>query len=584
VSWHQARAYARWLARRLPSEAEWERAVRGERTDRRYPWGNSRARDRANVFGLLDDIRGLAAVGSFPPTAFGLYDLPGNVWEWCEDSFHLRLAEGPPDGSAWTGGGLGKVVRGGSWRRSIELTRVSARSWQVADYAADDLGFRCAASGTDGEIRAEEIVSLAATAFHIDAAPGQELREAQLVATDRRYLERRAMTWLVLEGRPWDAAPLAAAVLAREPRDRAALEVIDGLESAILREARSGVDRDLSRHLEVYRTAMGAGRRLVERRAVFEKELVEALLASASSFMDVGDRAPAAACYRLALQLEPDSERILDLMRGTFPEPGARRRWLGDGREMVWIPGGSFLMGKGRLDEAADADEQPAHTVWVRGFWLDRTEVTNGEYRACVAAGACTPPHDRRSFDDPEHDRHPVLWVDWYQARGYAQWAGKRLPTEAEWEYAARAGSDSRYPWGEGWTPGRANSFGTRDEDVWGGPAPVASFPANQWGVVDLLGNAWEWVEDTYHSNYRGAPRDGRAWYQITGGASEPERVLRGGSFANLPAKLRVSQRDHRPPESPFRTTGFRCAADAEVVSTQPPAAQRNVPTFQHHP
>jgi formylglycine-generating enzyme required for sulfatase activity len=227
---------------------------------------------------------------------------------------------------------------------------------------------------------------------------------------------------------------------------------------------------------------------------------------------------------------------------------------------MVWIPSGRFLMGRGRGDNAADFDEQPAHTVWVQGFWMDRTEVTNDAYRRCVDAGACTPPSDLTAFDDAASGDHPVAWVSWYQARDYAEWAGKRLPTESEWEYAARAGQPSPYPWGDEWIEGVGNALGVKDG--WVDTAPVGSFAANAWGIVDACGNVWEWVEDVYHSDYRGAPRDGRAWLLVTGGAAESERVRRGGSFANRPVKLRVSFRGHRDPESPDKSTGFRCAAD----------------------
>jgi len=219
-------------------------------------------------------------------------------------------------------------------------------------------------------------------------------------------------------------------------------------------------------------------------------------------------------------------------------------------------------MGRGRGDNEAGTDEQPAHTVRVKGFWMDRTEVTNAEYRRCVADGACTPPARRERFDDPAYARHPVLWVSWFQARAYALWAGKRLPTEAEWEYAARAGSAARYPWGPAWREGMANGFGSIGPDRWGGSAPVGSFPANRWGLYDMIGNAWEWVEDVYHASYRDAPEDGRAWNQMSGGQETRRRVLRGGSYLDFPPKLRVSKRDHRSPDSWSKTTGFRCVAD----------------------
>jgi formylglycine-generating enzyme required for sulfatase activity len=219
-------------------------------------------------------------------------------------------------------------------------------------------------------------------------------------------------------------------------------------------------------------------------------------------------------------------------------------------------------MGASTGDAAAAYDEHPARTVNVDGFWIDRTEVTNAEYRRCVDAGACSPPHRTVFYDDPNQADHPVIWVDWYQAKTYARWAGKRLPTEAEWERAARGGAATRYPWGEAWQPGAANIAGALGEDRWGATAPVASFDASSWGVYDLLGNASEWVEDVYHKNFWNAPRDGRAWIQLDGPPVERRRVVRGGSHVTQPTRLRVSHRDDRAPEAFNRATGFRCAAD----------------------
>jgi len=201
-------------------------------------------------------------------------------------------------------------------------------------------------------------------------------------------------------------------------------------------------------------------------------------------------------------------------------------------------------------------------TFIVTGFWLDRTEVTNAEYRRCVDAGACTPPSRVETYDDPNRSSHPVIWVTWFQARDYAEWAGKRLPTEVEWERAARAGVESRYPWGDRWDPVMGNAMGTEDRDYWATEAPVGSFPANAWGIHDLIGNVAEYVQDVYHVSYNGAPRDGRAWEQETGVAAERRRVVRNASYADPPSRLRVSHRGARRATEPHRTIGFRCASD----------------------
>ncbi|MDX2436675.1 MAG: SUMF1/EgtB/PvdO family nonheme iron enzyme [Acidobacteriota bacterium] len=137
-----------------------------------------------------------------------------------------------------------------------------------------------------------------------------------------------------------------------------------------------------------------------------------------------------------------------------------------------------------------------------------------------------------------------------------------RLPTEVEWEYAARAGGVERFSWGDRWDVGMANGLGTEGVDHWGAEAPVGRFPPNPWGTYDLFGNASEWVQDVYHPSYSGAPRDGRAWEQEIGPISERKRVVRGGSFADPGSKQRVSDRVNRRPDEVHRGTGFRCATD----------------------
>ena len=136
----------------------------------------------------------------------------------------------------------------------------------------------------------------------------------------------------------------------------------------------------------------------------------------------------------------------------------------------VYVPAGTFLMGSVAADASGSPDERPAHPVTLAAFWLDRTEVTWGQYGACVAGGACQP-----AYCDGPNDEHPVFCVDWYRAEAYCLWAGGRLPTEAEWEYAARGPQGHAYPWSEEWDCTRANGLGC---DPFDRTAPVGSFPA----------------------------------------------------------------------------------------------------------
>jgi len=563
VTWTQARDYATWCGRRLPSESQWERAARGKRTDWRYPWGNYKMRGRTNVRGTagMDVFQGVAPVASFPWTGWGLYDLAGNVWEWCEDTYHEVLVAGPKDGSPWTEGGKGRVVRGGSWRRKLEMARVSSRRWHEESYRADDLGFRCVAAPSDS-IGDQETVSIASAAFPVRVRAGRELELAALDSADRNYLDRRAVTWLVVEGRPWEALPRAVVLLDRNPDDPVAGDLLRRLEGELEKQAVHGDVRQLEVWLNRYAEAVGKSENLASRVGRLDQRITDSLRKAGLERRREGDAVGAGDCFRLALRLKPGDKELEELAKSVIPKAGAVQTMEPDGRQMVWVPSGSFLMGRCRGDDQASSDEQPAHTVHLEGFWMDRREVTNAAYRKCVEAGSCTAPHKVKEYDDPGFSEYPVLWIDWFQAKAYARWAGKRLPSEAEWEYAARAGSTTRYPWGTEWQPGLANSIGTGGADRFSGPAPVGSFSPNAWGLFDMIGNAREWVEDAYHPNYVDAPSDGRPWNQVSDDAGEPSRVLRGGSYGDFPQKQRTSRRSHKSPDGWTKTTGFRCASD----------------------
>ncbi|MGH8488614.1 MAG: SUMF1/EgtB/PvdO family nonheme iron enzyme, partial [Gammaproteobacteria bacterium] len=184
----------------------------------------------------------------------------------------------------------------------------------------------------------------------------------------------------------------------------------------------------------------------------------------------------------------------------------------GQGLEMVWIPEGSFPMGSTKL--AAAADEGPRHQVAVKRFAMSRHEVTRAEYAAFARA-------TRRSLDKRSArnvDRTPVVLVTWNDAMAYTRWLAQatghryRLPTEAEWEYAAAAGTQTPYWWGYQIEKGKAHCHGCGSDFTTQRPAPVGSFKANPFGLHDTAGNVLEWVQDCYHPSYTGAPSDGSAW------------------------------------------------------------------------
>ena len=298
--------------------------------------------------------------------------------------------------------------------------------------------------------------------------------------------------------------------------------------------------------------------------------------------------------------------------------------------DMVWIPGGSFWMGTDHMEDA-----QPVHEVAVKGFWMDRTDVTNEEFAQFIkatgyvtiaerpldpkefpnlapdelVAGSVvfTPPTHPVALDQPltwwrfvrgadwRHpegpdsnlrgkEKYPVVHIAWPDAVAYAKWAGKRLPTEAEWEFAARGGLDRKnYVWGDELTPGgkwKANTFQghfpdhNTSEDGYSGIAPVASFDPNGYGLYDMSGNVWQWVSDWYRPDYY-------AQLQKAGGsAADPQgpqdsfdpqepgirkRVQKGGSFLctdQYCERYMPGARGKGDPETGTNHLGFRCVSD----------------------
>jgi formylglycine-generating enzyme required for sulfatase activity len=225
--------------------------------------------------------------------------------------------------------------------------------------------------------------------------------------------------------------------------------------------------------------------------------------------------------------------------------------------EMVVVPAGSFLMGSVNFDGGL-SDERPQHRVTIaRRFAIARFELTFDEWDACAAHGDCDT---RVSAGSWGRGRQPVINVSWDDAQRYLAWLSRltgqpyRLLTEAEWEYAARAGDSTRYSWGNGIGKGNANCASCGSQWDKKQPGPAGSFAANAFGLHDMHGNVWEWVEDTWHGNYNGAPTDGSAW--LEGGDSR--RVARGGSWLDHPELLRSTARLRDSSVNRYNYLGFR--------------------------
>jgi formylglycine-generating enzyme required for sulfatase activity len=245
-----------------------------------------------------------------------------------------------------------------------------------------------------------------------------------------------------------------------------------------------------------------------------------------------------------------------------------------DGMVQVYVPAGEFIMGSSRIaDPQAMEEELPQHTVHLDAYWIDRTEVTNAQYALCVSdAGACPEPADRSSltrggyYGNSEYALYPVVYVSWSQAAAYCAWAGRRLPSEAEWEKAARGPEGRIYPWGNIFDGARTNYCDINCVDSWkdnryddgySDTSPVGDFPdgASVYGALDMAGNVYEWVADWYGPYSRSSQVNPR------GPDAGLEHIIRGGSWGDDAVHVRAAVRSHIP-RADYWTNyiGFRCS------------------------
>ena len=269
----------------------------------------------------------------------------------------------------------------------------------------------------------------------------------------------------------------------------------------------------------------------------------------------------------------------------TDTEPSKMPVDMGDGDSdvpegMVLIPAGKFQMGS--IDADADGDEKPVHIVSVDAFYMDTHEVTNAAYKAFVDAN---PPWQKDRIDGRFHDgdylsdwdgnnypagkaNHPVTYVSWYAAMAYSAWAEKRLPTEAEWEYAARGGLESqKYPWGDTISPENANYYPHVGEAT-----AVGRYAANDYGLFDMAGNVWEWCLDEWKFDFYAVspdrnPLSGALTLQLIQeqenfASVKSARVLRSGSWNSKAHGVRVANREFYEPMLTSSVFGFRCVRD----------------------
>jgi formylglycine-generating enzyme required for sulfatase activity len=613
--WEEARAYCEWVGGRLPTEAEWEKAARG--TDgRKYSWGDAWDPRRCNSF--EGGPHGPEAAGSFPDciTPYGALDMSGSVWEWCAD-WHAERYDpadpSPPDPRGPASGTM-RVLRGGSWLVQGNWLRAAYRHRNDPAGRNVHHGFRCAQELPAGVISGAPV----AVAKPVRASP-RHVRTSIEVLVSRPSGKRercvateegpphRKVHWRIAVGEDvrCGVAPLEAPAGSSFVADLSTVtqllpEEVLGVDLSLAQQASAtevrqlffaeggaaylplalSSDAEVLLRLEVrpaagetasacgalsVRSDMDGAELLLDGgrvgAVVAGKELIlEPVIAGEH---ELRARHPSGRELGRYVRVEPDRKLLVRLEAhgpqerspdGLAPigknlqgyEEFRRER---DGAVLVRIPAGEFLMGNAQTER-----EPLEHRVELSEYFIDKTEVTWGQYME-FAAATQTPLPARQPFWGVHAD-HPVVFVRWEEADAYCQWVGGRLPTEAEWEKAARGVDDRKYPWGnEEPNPSRAvfqRSWGFAATD------PVGSHPAgaSPYGLMDMGGNVWEWCADWYDEKYYATSpsRDPK------GPSTGMSRVLRGGSWDSRPAVTSCSCRGWGIRGYREGDFGFRCA------------------------
>ncbi len=512
VDWYSAYAYAAWLGGRLSTEAEWEYAARGgteyEYADRH---GEEMTLDKVGWYSTNAKSQ-VQPVGRLEPNPWGLYDMIGNVWEWVADWFGPYSVESQydPPGPA---SGERRVVRGGSASFDAGWARATFRLLWSPDFEFVVPGFRIALPAVP------EVVAHRETADSNTALSSGFVGQPEAVSKQ-----------------PSEGATLPAFVRSLPSIQRITTGVTQGALSAYL-------EKEVA-HLPEADSSGAVLERIERALPLFESDLTTlGIVAWAVDYFP--GRSASAAEREAAVVLR---DRAFAPLRERCPPPPMPGR---DDPAWAAIPGGSFWMGS--PPEKGLDRERPMHRVTISPFRLAVLPVNEVEYARFMSERGKNP-------------ELPASGMDWYAAYAYAAWLGGRLPTESEWEYAARGGQGHEYADRDG-KETTLDKVGWYRDTATQKPEPAGQLQPNVWGLYDMIGNVWEWVADWY-APYPDEPRT-NPWGPLSdrGGG----RVLRGGSAWDGANSARAAFRGRWNPNSGDKNQGFRVALPVVSEAVAPP-------------
>ena len=574
VSWYDAKAYADWAGVSLPTEAQWEKAARG--TDgRTYPWGNNW------------ENNWWSQPNNMPPNVspYGVLQMTGRVVQWCADwydpAYYLHSPARNPQGPVT---GKLRVMRGGT--DNGDHYRVDNRyPYLPMENNTSFFSFRCAAPapvalamplvtpaptptplpppapkititttppGATVYVNDTQCDTTTPTEITLDEI-GAEAQQVKVEVRLNGYKSAQSLCALKA------GSPMTQFQFSLEKIPQASITVTTDPPGAKVYV--NGKECPGTTPTEIALDEIGAEAQQVK----VEVRLDEYRSAVDSCFLKAGDPPHPFQFTLEKLNQPPPAPSPVPPPPNIPPPPvGALRTNPKDGAELIPIPAGEFLMGSADTDPDADIAEKPPHTVNLDAFSIYKYDVTVAQYRKfCDATGRQLPTPPEWGW----HDDHPMVNVNWEDAKAYADWAGMRLPTEAQWEKAARGADGRLYPWGNAWEGGKCgNSVGQQA----GKTSPVGSFVAGAslYGVQDMAGNVWQWCADWYSGTYyRNSPVQNPA-----GPATGIQRVLRGGGWSEVQtASFRVTNRGRNLPSIWNNSNGFRCVYGGPSSAAEQP-------------